>query len=76
MKHGLEHVRQDMTADAVSDLLTFIYTDTAPNVKASDLLLQVGSAVIAGSSSTNITNWEVQRMVWFVVHPSDRGKND
>ena len=26
-------VIEDMTADAVSDLLTFIYTDTAPNVE-------------------------------------------
>jgi len=32
-KRSSRVVMQDMTADAVSDLLTFIYTDTAPNVK-------------------------------------------
>ena len=33
--HNKHVVIEDMTADAVSDLLTFIYTDTAPNISES-----------------------------------------
>ena len=48
-KHNQHVVIKDLSADAVSDLLTFIYTDAAPNIK------EVAPELLAAAEKYNIS---------------------